>query len=74
MNQKTFLFVRLLFIAVVLIISGNIYAEESGDANNLFDLSIEELMNVEVASTATLTEAKPRLVPAAVTTITAEDI
>jgi outer membrane receptor for ferrienterochelin and colicin len=74
MNQKTFLFVRLLFIAVVLIISGNIYAEENGDANNLFDLSIEELMNVEVASTATLTEAKPRLVPAAVTTITAEDI
>jgi outer membrane receptor protein involved in Fe transport len=44
------------------------------DNEDLFDLSIEQLMEVEVGSTATLTESKPRLVPAAVTTITAEEI
>ena len=38
------------------------------------ELSIEDLMNVEVVSTATLTKTTPRLVPAAVTTITAEQI
>ena len=41
---------------------------------DLTDLSIEDLMNVEIKSTATLTDTKPRLVPAAVTTITAEQI
>jgi iron complex outermembrane receptor protein len=46
-------------------------AKEKAD---LTEMSIEDLMNVEVASTATLTDTKPRLVPAAVTTITAEQI
>ena len=41
---------------------------------NLFDMSIEQLMKMEVVSSATLTESNPRLVPAAVTTITAEQI
>lgn len=41
---------------------------------SLFDMSIEQLMEMEVASTATLTESKPRLVPAAVTTVTEEQI
>ena len=50
-------------------------AEQPADSSpNLFEMSIEQLMNVEIASTATLTEAKPRLVPAAVTTITEEQI
>jgi iron complex outermembrane receptor protein len=47
------------------------------DANKpagFFEMPLEELMNVEVASTATLTETKPRLVPATMTTITAEQI
>jgi outer membrane receptor for ferrienterochelin and colicins len=42
-------------------------------ANNekdLTELSIEDLMNVDIKSTATLTDTKPRLVPAAVTTVT----
>lgn len=63
-----------LFIISILVSSGKIFADEAKDANDLFDLSIEELMDVDVSSTATLTEAKPRYVPAAVTTITAEDI
>ncbi len=62
-----------LFI-LILVSSEKIYANEVEEANDLFNLSIEELMNVEVTSTATLTEANPRLVPAAITTITAEDI
>jgi hypothetical protein len=52
------------------------FAQEQ-DANrpeDLFEMSIEELMTIEVASTATLTKTKPRLVPSAVTTITQEDI
>ncbi len=41
---------------------------------DLTEMSIEDLMNIEVASTATLTDTKPRLVPAAVTVITAEEV
>ncbi len=41
---------------------------------DLLDMSLEELMQVEVGSSASLTSVSPRLAPAAVTTITAEDI
>jgi outer membrane receptor protein involved in Fe transport len=41
---------------------------------DFLEMSIEELMNVEVASSATLTQTAPRLVPAAVTVITQEQI
>jgi outer membrane receptor for ferrienterochelin and colicin len=74
MSQKLIVFARISLIILILMSSGNLFADEVEEANDLFELSIEELMNVEVESTATLTEAKPRLVPAAVTTITAEDI
>jgi outer membrane receptor protein involved in Fe transport len=74
MRKKTLFLGRLFFIITALVLPGYVFAEEVEEANDLFNLSIEELMNVELASTATLTEAKPRLVPAAVTTITAEDI
>jgi outer membrane receptor protein involved in Fe transport len=65
-----------LFAFVVLFLCSRMFAEEMATEKDegLFDLSIEQLMEVEVDSTATLTEAKPRLVPAAVTTITAEQI
>ena len=48
--------------------------QDSNKPEDLFEMSIEELMTIEVASTATLTKTKPRLVPAAMTTITKEDI
>ena len=41
---------------------------------DLTEMSIEDLMNVDIKSTATLTDTKPRLVPAAVTTVTDEQI
>jgi outer membrane receptor protein involved in Fe transport len=61
---------------IVFSIDALLFAEQQ-DPNgkkDVFEMSIEELMNVEVASTATLTETSPRLVPAAMTTITREQI
>ncbi len=48
--------------------------KETNEKDDLTALSIEELMNVEIKSTATLTDTRPRLVPAAVTTVTADQI
>jgi outer membrane receptor for ferrienterochelin and colicin len=42
--------------------------------NDIFDLSIEELMNIEIDVAGTITEKNPLKTPASVTTITAEDI
>ena len=68
----------LLFVLVMILAVGvQTFAREQGGSKpsaDLTTLSIDELMNIEVASTATLTNTKPRLVPAAVTTITAEEI
>lgn len=47
---------------------------DTEEVAGIFDLSIEELMTIEIPSSATLTGAKPRLVPAAVTMITEEQI
>ncbi len=44
------------------------------NSDNLFDMSIEQLMNVEIALPATITERNPLKTPASVTVITAEDI
>ena len=41
---------------------------------DVMDMSIEQLMQIEIPSTASLTDTKPRLVPAAVTTVTQQDI
>jgi iron complex outermembrane receptor protein len=41
---------------------------------SLLEMSIEELMNIEIASSASLTKTTGRLSPAAVTTITKEEI
>jgi len=64
----------ILFIFFAAITYLNIPAFADGKPADLTELSMDELMNIEVVSTATLTETKPRLVPAAVTTITAEQI
>ncbi len=67
----------LLSILMVIIISLQMAVAEQKEPKqktDLTELSIEDLMNVEVVSTATLTKTTPRLVPASVTTITAEQI
>jgi iron complex outermembrane receptor protein len=48
--------------------------QDTNKAGDVFEMPLEKLMEIEVVSTATLTQTKPRLVPAAVTTITAEQI
>lgn len=62
----------LVLFAAVMLNFAHAESVEAGDS--LFDMSLEELMNVEIVSTATLTSASPRLVPSAVTIITEEDI
>jgi outer membrane receptor protein involved in Fe transport len=47
---------------------------ESPEKGDFLDMSLEELMNVEVRSTAALTQTTARMAPAAVTTITREQI
>jgi outer membrane receptor protein involved in Fe transport len=49
-------------------------APDSNQEKDVFEMSLEELMTMEVASTATLTETSRRLEPAATTTITREQI
>ena len=67
---------RQLIIIALLILCPQTLAEDatSEEDAELFEMSIEQLMEVEVDTIATLTEANPRLVPAAVTTITDEQI
>jgi outer membrane receptor protein involved in Fe transport len=48
--------------------------QDANKPKDVFEIPLEKLMEIEVVSSATLTETKPRLVPAAVTTITAEQI
>lgn len=63
-----------IFVIVALFCGGRVFAAVSDKEPELFEMSIEQLMQVEVASTATLTETKLRIVPAAMTTITEEQI
>lgn len=48
--------------------------ESAGVTENMWDMSLEELMNVEVRTAGTLTERNPFKSPSSVTLITAEDI
>jgi iron complex outermembrane receptor protein len=51
----------------------SVQADEE-EATNFFEMSIEELMNVKVETSAALTKTSRRLTPFALTTITQEDI
>lgn len=70
-------FIIFLVVTVVMVCVGWTDAQEqsgTGQAADLTDMSITELMDIEVVSTATLTRTSPRLVPSAMTTITEEQI
>ena len=76
-NQPSIKWFLLLSALTAITVSVQTFAAEQKETKqktDLTELSIEDLMNVEVVSTATLTKTTPRLVPAAVTTITAEQI
>jgi iron complex outermembrane receptor protein len=66
----------MLILSLIFVPNTGLSAKQQ-DANtqgDIFEIPLEELMEVEIVSTATLTQTKPRLTPAAVTTITAEQI
>ena len=76
-NQPSIKWFLLLSTLMAITVSAQTFATEQKETKqktDLTELSMEDLMNVEVVSTATLTKTTPRLVPAAVTTITAEQI
>ncbi len=62
--------------ALLVLLSGTLAATNETEVvgDSFFDMSIEELMNIEVVMPASLTEKNPLKVPASVTVITAEDI
>lgn len=64
-------FAYLLFLQVVCFTA---IGDTSMEPEQLCDLSLEDLMNVEVYVPATITEKNPLKIPASVTVITAEDI
>ncbi|MGA2172646.1 MAG: TonB-dependent receptor plug domain-containing protein [Sedimentisphaerales bacterium] len=64
-------------ILIILTMGTSALAQDQGGSKqntDLLSLPMEDLMNIEVASTATLTKTTPRLVPSAMTIITAEQI
>jgi len=70
------LFVALLTLLLLVPNTRALAQEQQGTRakTDLTQMSLEELMNVQVASSASLTKTTKRLTPAAVTTITQEDI
>jgi len=68
---------RVLFcLHLILLFSMVTFAQDANnvDQKDLFEMSLTELMNVEVSVPATITEKNPQKAPASVTVITAEDI
>jgi outer membrane receptor protein involved in Fe transport len=68
MNEKS-----QFFIILVLVFSFSVYAQQTTNADELFSMSLEELMNIEI-DIGTLTGIKISKLPLALTTITAEEI
>jgi iron complex outermembrane receptor protein len=78
---------KLVFMLMLLLVfapDAGLSAQPKGSPSNpqqdvnkkedVFEMPLEQLMEIEVVSTATLTQTKRRLVPSAVTTVTAEQI
>lgn len=76
-NLKRFL-AFLLMLWLISGVSPQAIAKEESNASsgqeNLFEMSLEELMNVEVSGSGSLTKTTRRKVPATVTTLTKDDI
>ncbi|MGB8225571.1 MAG: TonB-dependent receptor plug domain-containing protein [Sedimentisphaerales bacterium] len=61
-------------LLILSVVSFNALDANASDSNDLFSLSLEQLMNVDVYAAATLTEKNPLKTPACVTVITSADI
>lgn len=62
------------FLLLLLPIASLAVDVDSAEQRDLFDLSITELMEIEIDAPATITEKNPLKTPASITVITAEDI
>jgi outer membrane cobalamin receptor len=62
----------MIFVLMSAVVSGA--AETAAATENVWDMSLEQLMNVDVRTAATLTESNPHKSPSSVTVITAQDI
>ncbi len=72
---ETVMYIATLLLLSLLASPVNTFGAEASDSNNnLFNMSIEQLMDVGVYAPATLTEKDPLKTPASVTIITSEDI
>ncbi len=69
-------FALVLMLLLVFALNAQLLAQQqdTDKPTDVFDMPLEQLMEIEVVSTATLTETKPRLVPSTMTTITAGQI
>jgi outer membrane receptor for ferrienterochelin and colicins len=79
MNAKMVLLHIVLLLSVVLGLSqaaaqAQADSDEPAAGEDFFEMSLEQLMDVEIVSTAALTRTSARMAPAAVTTITQEQI
>ena len=61
-------------LILALLLDAGASASSEPEEGTFFDMSLEQLMETEITSTATLTESPARMAPAAITTITQEQI
>lgn len=73
-NLDIFKRTSLVLTCLLLSLACGVFATEVPQTQELFDMSLDELMDVEIYVPATLTEKDPLKVPASVTVITAEEI
>lgn len=71
-KRQVTVLLEVIFVVLICPLYGQ--ASDAPEPSELFEMSLEELMTIEVSSTASLTESAPRLVPAAVTVISEDDI
>lgn len=77
LNRTTIL---LVFLAILCLIDNSAGAAQEkidtteDDTESLMELSLEDLMEIEIRPTATLTKTEQKIIPAAMTIITKEDI
>jgi len=72
-NTKNFAFFRALYGGFFCVAAALTHAQEPA-AKDLFDMSLTELMDIEVYVPGSITAKDPFKVPASITVITAEDI
>jgi len=78
MKIKTYNLIKIIFFVLLFVLTSDVqvFAEQQDPTSkkDFFEMSIEELMNVPVVGSGSLTETTRRLAPSVITTLTKEDI